>query len=70
MKKKSLIALAIVAAGGFLFASCNKDYDCVCKLNGQEVQRYSIREKTKNLAEDECNEKQSSLGVTYQCYIE
>ena len=70
MKKKTLITLAIAVTGGFLFTSCNKDYDCVCKVNGQEVQRYSVREKTKNRAEDECNQKQSSLGVTYQCYIE
>lgn len=70
MKKKTLIMLAIAATGGFLFTSCNKDYDCVCKVNGQEVQRYSVREKTKNRAEDECNRMQSSLGVTYQCYIE
>lgn len=70
MKRKTLIMLALTITGGFLFSSCNKDYDCVCKVNGQEVQRYSVREKTKNRAEDECNQKQSSLGVTYQCYIE
>ncbi len=71
MKKNRWIMLTVAAVtGGFLFSACNKDYDCVCKVNGQEVQRYSVREKTKNRAEDECNQKQSSLGVTYQCYIE
>lgn len=68
--KKTLIALAVATAGGFIFTSCNKDYDCVCKLNGAETNRYSVRAKTKNSAEDECNSKQSSLGTTYQCYIE
>lgn len=68
--KKTLIMLAIAAAGGFVFTSCNKDYDCVCKLNGNETNRYSVRAKTKNSAEDECNSKQSTLGTTYQCYIE
>jgi len=68
--KKILIMLAVAAAGGFIFTSCNKDYDCVCKLNGVETNRYSVRAKTKNAAEDECNMKQSSLGTTYQCYIE
>lgn len=68
--KKSLIILAITVAGGFMFTSCNKDYDCVCKLNGVETSRSSVRAKTKNSAEDECNSKQSSLGATYQCYIE
>lgn len=70
MKKKMLIALAATTVGGFLFTSCNKDYDCVCKLNGMETYRYSVRAKTKNSAEDDCNQKQSSLGATYQCYIE
>lgn len=68
--KKTLIMLAIAASGGFIFTSCNKDYDCVCKVNGLETNRYSVREKTKNAAEDECNTKQSALGTTYQCYIE
>ena len=70
MKKKTLIMLAVAVTGSFLFTSCNKDYDCVCKLNGVETNRYSVRAKTKNSAEDECNQKQSSLGTTYQCYID
>lgn len=65
-----MLLIAAAAIGGALFTSCNKDYDCVCTLNGVETSRHSIREKTKNRAEDECNSKQSSLGVTYQCYIE
>lgn len=68
--KKALILVAVAAIGTTALTACNKDYDCVCKLNGTEVERYSVREKTKNAAEDECNKKQSSLGVTYQCYID
>ena len=68
--KRTVIVTALLAATGLLGASCNKDYDCVCRVNGTETNRYSVREKTKNAAEDECNKKQSSLGVTYQCAIE
>lgn len=70
MKKKMLILMAAAVTGGFFLTSCNKDYDCVCKLNGVETNRYSVRAKTKNSAEDECNSKQTTLGTTYQCYIE
>lgn len=68
--KRTVIIAATLAVTGVLFSSCNKDYECVCKVNGTETNRYSVREKTKNAAEDECNQKQSSLGVTYQCAIE
>lgn len=68
--KRTVIIAAALAFTGVLFSSCNKDYDCVCKVNGVETNRFSVREKTKNAAEDECNQKQSSLGVTYQCAIE
>lgn len=68
-----MLFLTIVTAGGAFitsFSSCNKDYDCVCRVNGAETNRYSVRASTKNGAEDECNQKQSSLGTTYQCAIE
>jgi hypothetical protein len=68
--KKTILVAATTLAGMILFNSCNKDYECVCRLNGTETNRYSVREKTKNAAEDVCNEKQSSLGVTYSCKIE
>ncbi len=68
--RKKLIMLTIAITAGAFFVSCNKDYDCVCELNGVETNRYSVRAKTKNSAEDECNQKQSALGSTYQCYIE
>ena len=68
--KKAIVLLGIVAVGAITLPSCNKDYDCVCRLNGVEVETYSVREKSKNLAEDECNRKQSTFGVTHQCKIE
>jgi hypothetical protein len=69
MKKILLLALLAVSAG-VSFTSCNKDYDCVCTLNGVETNRYSVRASNKNDAEDDCNKKQSALGTTYQCSIE
>ena len=68
--KKTIILLALAASAGISFTSCNKDYDCVCRLNGAETNRYSVRASNKNSAEDDCNKKQSSLGATYQCAIE
>ncbi len=69
MKKGILVIAALLTASAF-FTSCNKDYECVCTLNGTETNRYSVRATTKNGAEDECNQKQSSLGMTYQCKID
>lgn len=68
--KKLLIFMAIATAGGAFLTSCNKDYDCVCTYNGVETNRYSVRASNKNAAEDDCNQKQSTLGSTYQCAIE
>jgi len=68
--KKAIILIALAASSGITFTSCNKDYDCVCTLNGVETNRYSVRASNKNGAEDDCNKKQSSLGTTYQCSIE
>lgn len=68
--KKAMIILGVVALGATVLPSCNKDYTCICELNGAEVSRSSVREKTKNAAEDECNKMGSSVGVTYECYID
>ncbi len=59
--KRTVIIAATLAVSGFLFSSCNKDYDCVCRVNGTETNRYSVREKTKNAAEDECNKNNLHL---------
>jgi hypothetical protein len=68
--KKILVFMAVSTIGGFALTSCNKDYDCVCRLNGAETSRSSVRASNKNSAEDDCNKKQSALGATYQCAIE
>ncbi|RYZ42664.1 MAG: hypothetical protein EOP49_28215 [Sphingobacteriales bacterium] len=68
--KKIFAMLAITVAGGFMLTSCNKDYTCSCSINGAEIKEYSVRASNKNAAEDECNTRQSSLGTTYQCYIQ
>jgi hypothetical protein len=68
--KKALLLVALAASTGISFTSCNKDYDCVCSLNGVETSRSSVRASNKNSAEDDCNKKQSALGSTYQCAIE
>jgi hypothetical protein len=68
--KKAIITLGALIVASFAFTSCNKDYNCVCRLNGVEVSKKSIREATKNKAEDKCNEMQSTFGITHQCKIE
>ncbi|MFT4061889.1 MAG: hypothetical protein QM642_05970 [Edaphocola sp.] len=70
MIKKTLLGLALCAGMGLALTACNKDYTCVCTLNGVETYRETVRAKTKNAAEDKCNEMQSSGGVTYECAIE
>lgn len=70
MKKTTIFLIAVVATAGTVFTSCNKDYNCICRLNGMETNSYDVRAKTKNAAEDECNRRQSGLGATYQCAIE
>jgi hypothetical protein len=68
--KKAIFILGGIIATSFTLISCNKDYECVCRVNGTETNRYSVRDSNKNGAEDQCNQKQSSLGVTYSCKIE
>lgn len=68
--KKMIIAAGVLFVSSFAFTACNKDYVCVCRLNGTEVSRKSVRDKTKNGAEDQCNQMRSSLGVTHECKIE
>lgn len=68
--KKMLIMLAVTVAGGLTLVSCNKDYTCSCSINGTEIKEYSVRASNRNAAEDDCNTRQSSLGTTYQCYIQ
>lgn len=69
MKKVIIYGFALVSAA-FAFSSCNKDYKCVCTLNGLETNNYDVRAMSKNKAEDECNERKSSLGLEHECKIQ
>lgn len=69
--KKTIIIITALVGTSFLFSSCSKDYECVCRINGIGPEtRYSVRAKTKNSAEDECNQKATTLGITFECKIE
>lgn len=68
--KKAIIYGFVLLMGATAFSSCNKDYECVCRLNGVETNNYDVRASNKNKAEDECNERKESLGVEHQCKIE
>ncbi|OJU75428.1 MAG: hypothetical protein BGO09_04040 [Bacteroidetes bacterium 47-18] len=68
--KKMIIAAGALFVSSFAFTACNKDYVCVCRLNGTEVSRKSVRDNNRNGAEDQCNKMQSSFGVTHECRIE
>ena len=67
--KKSIVLIAVLAA--FSFASCKKDYTCVCKYSGLEV-KTTIKD-TKKKAKDACNALTStyqSNGAAVTCNIE
>lgn len=59
MKKLTLSVLALVAIS---FASCKKDYTCVCYWKGtsQESSRTTIKD-TKDNAKITCTDKSTSL---------
>ncbi|HET8963453.1 MAG TPA: hypothetical protein VFM99_06125 [Chitinophagales bacterium] len=68
--KKSIILVAVIAA--FSFASCKKDYTCVCKSAGIEVARTTIKD-TKKKAKDACtglSDNYKSLGADISCDVE
>lgn len=50
--KKSIFIVAALAA--FSFASCKKDYKCVCSSGGTEFATYTIT-TTKKKAKDACS---------------
>ncbi|MFA6151542.1 MAG: hypothetical protein WC716_09490 [Chitinophagaceae bacterium] len=56
--KKLVILLA--ALGTLSFASCKKDYTCVC-VDGTDTESFPIADKTKSEAKSACN----SLGVLW-----
>lgn len=67
--KSNILKISLALFASAVFTSCNKDYNCVCSLNGTQTSSESVRAKTKNEAEDKCNERKTTLGVTYQCEI-
>jgi hypothetical protein len=66
MKKVLLIA----AVGIFSFASCKKDYTCVCKSNGTTWATYTVHE-TKKKSKEAC-EANNAAWASYNasCAIE
>ncbi|MDQ3046008.1 MAG: hypothetical protein M3R27_00545 [Bacteroidota bacterium] len=68
--KKSIFIVAALAA--FSFASCKKDYTCVCRDGSTEYQRYTIR-TTKSKSKDVCAEQEANWNTAYpgvSCSIE
>lgn len=69
MKSKILLGLAVVTALGFM-TSCAKDYVCVCSQNGTEKYRYALTDQYDKGADEQCNDKQTTLGSSYSCVVE
>ncbi len=74
MKMKKLIP--IVAAGllAVVFASCTKEYTCVCTLtsgtSSLTTQTYDLGKKTRSDAKAECDRKEGAvLGLVYSCEL-
>ena len=66
--KKSIFVVAVLAA--FTFASCKKDHVCVCKVNGTEYKRLTIKD-TKKKAKETCEtNNQVVLGNSVTCELE
>jgi hypothetical protein len=68
--KKIALVIATLSMITLALISCNKDYTCVCSLNGIETSRSSVRASSKNAAQDECNKMTSVAGVTHKCEIQ
>lgn len=66
--KKSIFVVAVLAA--FTFASCKKDHVCVCKLNGTEYGRTTIKD-TKKKAKETCEKNNQVIGgMSVTCELE
>jgi len=68
--KKLIILLAISAGSVFILPSCQKDYTCVCTVNGKEVYRDDLGKQSRSDAEDACERKTVTWGVVAKCEIE
>lgn len=69
MKSKILLGLAVVGVMT-IFNSCAKDYVCVCNENGVEKYRYAISDQYDKGADEQCSDKQTTLGSSFACTVE
>lgn len=61
MKKVLLVAVA----GLFVFASCKKDYSCVCKNGSEEYSTANYEDVKKKDAQESCD----AVKTTVQAYF-
>lgn len=70
MKKLTPLVLAAAAFGALTFASCKKDYTCDCKVNGESVMKYEIKDAKKKDAESACEGYSITTAFgTYECSL-
>ncbi len=69
MKKLTPLVLA-AAFGALTFTSCKKDYTCDCKVNGESVIKYDIKNAKKKDAEAACEGYSITTAVgSYSCSL-
>lgn len=68
--KKALLSIAVVAIAAVALPSCQKNYDCVCTFNGQEVYRGSLGKQSRADAKAACDAKAIGNGVVWKCEID
>lgn len=70
MIMKKVILLASIALGAIIFTSCEKNYTCVCTVNGAEVYREDLGKQSKSDAKAKCNASYSMPGVVAVCDLD
>lgn len=65
---KTILIIVLVVFTGLL-TSCVKDYECVCYKDAEEQYRYSITDQYDKGAEEQCEEKEMTLGGSYNCIV-
>ncbi len=68
--KKAIVSIAVIALAAITLPSCQKNYDCVCTFNGEEVARVSLGKQTRKDAKAACDAKATGNGVVWKCEIE
>lgn len=68
--KKTIFFSTIALCSILSFASCKKDYHCVCTLNGNSVSNNDLGTMTHHDAVNKCNSYDNGGGVTYQCNVQ